>query len=73
MWLRKSARFAVALRFSRPFIPSHTPRGRAALKKTGKKYELFVKRDEGHGYRKEENAVELYQRIDAFLKAHVPR
>lgn len=44
-----------------------------ALKKTGKKYELFVKRDEGHGYRKEENAVELYQRIDAFLKAHVPR
>jgi dipeptidyl aminopeptidase/acylaminoacyl peptidase len=41
------------------------------LKKQGKTYELMIKKDEGHGYRKEENKIELYQRIDAFLKQHL--
>jgi len=44
-----------------------------ALKRAGKKFEMFVKDDEGHGFRKEENAIELYQRIDVFLRQTVPR
>lgn len=41
------------------------------LKKRGKTFELLIKDDEGHGFRKEENRIELYQRIDAFLKQHL--
>lgn len=50
----------------------HGYRMERALKKEGKTYEYFLRKDEGHGYRKEENAVELYRRIDAFLKRHAP-
>ncbi|MBA4136894.1 MAG: hypothetical protein C0518_06215 [Opitutus sp.] len=43
-----------------------------AWKKAGKPYEMFIKDDEGHGFRKEGNAIELYRKIDDFLRRHVP-
>jgi dipeptidyl aminopeptidase/acylaminoacyl peptidase len=43
-----------------------------ALKREGKTFEYFVRPDEGHGYRKEQNAFELYSRIDAFLNRYAP-
>ncbi len=50
----------------------HGGRMERALKRAGRTYEYFLRKDEGHGYRKEENAIELYRRIDAFLKKHAP-
>lgn len=44
----------------------------AELKKAGKDYEYYLRRDEGHGFRKEENQIELYRRIEVFLKKHLP-
>jgi dipeptidyl aminopeptidase/acylaminoacyl peptidase len=41
---------------------------RVVLKREGKSVEFYFRRDEGHGFRKEENAIELYRRIEAFLK-----
>ncbi len=38
-----------------------------ALKKNGVKYELMVKGDEGHGYRKQENQYDFYGRMETFL------
>jgi dipeptidyl aminopeptidase/acylaminoacyl peptidase len=56
-----------------PRVPvEHGWRLEAALKKAGKPYEIFVKDDEGHGFRKEGNAIELYQKVDEFLRRHVP-
>jgi len=42
-----------------------------AMKKAGVDYELMVKRDEGHGYRKEENRYDFYGRMDTFLAEHL--
>lgn len=50
----------------------HGYRMERALKREGKTYEYFLRKDEGHGYRKEENAIELYRRVDAFLKKYAP-
>ena len=33
--------------------------------------EWIMKRDEGHGFRKEENRIELYQKMEKFLKKHL--
>jgi dipeptidyl aminopeptidase/acylaminoacyl peptidase len=38
-----------------------------ALKKAGVDYELMVKKDEGHGFRKEENRYDFYGRMETFL------
>ncbi len=38
-----------------------------ALKKYGVKYELMIKGDEGHGYRKQENRYDFYGRMETFL------
>jgi dipeptidyl aminopeptidase/acylaminoacyl peptidase len=38
-----------------------------ALKANGKEYELMVKKDEGHGYRKQENVYDFYGRMETFL------
>ena len=38
-----------------------------ALKKAGVDYELMVKKDEGHGFRKEENRYDFYGRVETFL------
>lgn len=38
-----------------------------ALKKNDVKYELMVKGDEGHGFRKQENRYDFYGRMETFL------
>lgn len=38
-----------------------------ALKKNGIKYELMIKGDEGHGYRKQENRYDFYGYMETFL------
>lgn len=42
-----------------------------AMKKSGVDYELMVKRDEGHGFRKEENRYDFYGKMDKFLAEHL--
>ena len=39
----------------------------AALKKNQVAYELMIKKDEGHGYRKQENMYDFYGRMETFL------
>ena len=46
---------------------SHAKVMEKALKKNGKEYELMIKKDEGHGYRKEENVLDFYARVESFL------
>lgn len=41
---------------------------RTAMKKHKKPFEWLVKTDEGHGFRKEENRIEEFERIEAFIK-----
>jgi dipeptidyl aminopeptidase/acylaminoacyl peptidase len=43
----------------------------AELKRRGKTFELLVKDEEGHGFSKQENRIELYQRIDTFLTTYL--
>jgi dipeptidyl aminopeptidase/acylaminoacyl peptidase len=43
----------------------------AALKAAGKPYEVMVKDDEGHGFRKFENQVEFYSAMERFLARHL--
>ena len=38
-----------------------------AMEDAGVKYELMIKKDEGHGYRKEENRYDFYGRMESFL------
>jgi len=55
-----------------PRVPISQGRSLAReLKKQGKKFELIVKPDEGHGFHKEENKVEFYRKVDEFLKANL--
>jgi dipeptidyl aminopeptidase/acylaminoacyl peptidase len=42
-----------------------------ALKKADVEYELMVKRDEGHGFRKEENRYDFYGAMDTFLARYL--
>ena len=44
---------------------------RAAMSKHGKEFEFLIESGEGHGFRKEENAIAFYGRVDEFLKRHV--
>jgi dipeptidyl aminopeptidase/acylaminoacyl peptidase len=44
----------------------------AALSHAGKPFETLVKPSEGHGFYKEENRVEAFERIGAFLAKHNP-
>ena len=44
---------------------------RAAMAKHGKEFEFLIESGEGHGFRKEENAIAFYTRVDDFLKRHV--
>ena len=41
------------------------------LKKHDKTYEVLIKEKEGHGFRKEENNLELYTQMDAFFKKYL--
>lgn len=40
---------------------------RREMRRHNKEYKWLVKTDEGHGFRKEENRIEQYQQIEAFL------
>lgn len=44
----------------------------AALRHAGKTYETLVKQNEGHGFYREANRVELYNRMQAFLLKYNP-
>ena len=49
----------------------HAEKLRDRLDDLGKPYEWLVKNKEGHGFSKEENRIELYEKMDAFLKKHL--
>jgi dipeptidyl aminopeptidase/acylaminoacyl peptidase len=42
-----------------------------ALKNAEVEYELMIKNDEGHGFRKEENRYDFYGRMETFLAEHL--
>ena len=50
---------------------AHAERLHAALEKAGKPVELLIKTTEGHGYYDQENQIELYQKMLAFMDAHI--
>lgn len=50
----------------------HAERLRDRMDELGKPYEWLVKSNEGHGFQKQENILELYGRIDDFLARHLP-
>jgi dipeptidyl aminopeptidase/acylaminoacyl peptidase len=45
----------------------------AALRERGVEVEYIVKPDEGHGFSKEENRIDLWRRIEAFLSRNLAR
>lgn len=45
---------------------------KVALSRAKKDFEFIIESGEGHGFRKEENAIAFYTQVDAFLKKHVP-
>lgn len=45
----------------------------AALKKSGKTFEMIIEEKEGHGFRKEELSIAFYTKVDAFLKKYVQK
>jgi dipeptidyl aminopeptidase/acylaminoacyl peptidase len=38
-----------------------------AMKKNNVKYELMIKKREGHGFRKQENRYDFYGKVESFL------
>lgn len=54
-----------------PRVPiAQAKRLRAGLIKENKDYTWLIKKDEGHGFRKTENKIELYSKIDEFLQPY---
>lgn len=51
---------------------AHAERLRDRMDELDKPYEWLVKSNEGHGFQKQENVLELYSRIDEFLASHLP-
>ncbi len=52
-----------------PRVPIEQPmQFRRELKRAGKEFRWLVKKDEGHGFRKTKNRVELFREIDKFLQ-----
>ena len=41
------------------------------LKQHGKSYEIMVAENEGHGFRKLENKLEYFRRVEAFLERNM--
>ncbi len=48
-------------------VIQHAEKLRREMKRSEKEFEWLVKRNEGHGFRKEENRLELYETIETFL------
>ena len=49
-------------------VIEHADMLRSNLDKLDKPYEWLVKNKEGHGFRKVENRIEMYQKVEKFLK-----
>ena len=43
----------------------------SALKKQGTRVELLIEKEEGHGFKKEENRFKLYRAMERFLKENL--
>jgi len=43
------------------------------LKKRGKLYDFMVKDNKDHGFHQEKNKVELWKKVDEFLKVAMPQ
>jgi len=52
-------------------VMEHATRLRDKLEGAGKPYQWLLKNDEGHGFRKEENRIEAYKMMDAFLAKYL--
>jgi dipeptidyl aminopeptidase/acylaminoacyl peptidase len=50
---------------------AHTDAMASALKKAGTPVEVMAKGGEAHGFYKEENRIELYDKMEAFLDKHI--
>lgn len=58
--------------YNDPRVPiEHGSSMAAAMKKAGKAAEIIYEKKEGHGFRKEENRIDWYRAVDAFLKTNV--
>ncbi|HWP95142.1 MAG TPA: S9 family peptidase [Gammaproteobacteria bacterium] len=49
----------------------HAEKLRMRLEELGKPYEWLVKYNEGHGFRKEENRIELYKKMETFFAKYL--
>jgi len=52
-------------------VIEHAEKLRRQMKKMEKPFEWLVKGNEGHGFGKEENRLELYRKMEAFLATHL--
>ena len=52
-------------------VMEHANKLRKAMEKHDKSYEWLVKNNEGHGFRKQENRIELYTQLEKFLAEHL--
>jgi dipeptidyl aminopeptidase/acylaminoacyl peptidase len=43
------------------------------LKQFKKNYEIMILKDEGHGFRNEQNRIAFYKRLEAFLAKNMPK
>lgn len=50
---------------------AHSRRLASALKKQGNRVELLIEKEEGHGFKKEENKFKLYRAMERFLKENL--
>jgi dipeptidyl aminopeptidase/acylaminoacyl peptidase len=52
-------------------VIEHAEKLRRAMKRSEKDFEWLVKSNEGHGFQKEENRLELYAQMEQFLSEHL--
>ncbi len=52
-------------------VIDHAKQMERALKRAEKNYELIVKKNEGHGFRKHENVIEYYAKLESFFGQHL--
>ena len=52
-------------------VIDHAEKLRRLMKQSEKPFEWLVKGDEGHGFSKEENRLELYNKMETFLATHL--
>ena len=52
-------------------VIKHAEELRKQMKRLEKPFEWLVKGNEGHGFSKEENRIELYKTMDSFLAEHL--